>query len=63
VLDLSRWKGFGKDVHNHVVSRAVNKLNRPVFDNILNEVESTVDVLGMGMVLVVLCKCNSRLIV
>jgi len=58
VLDLSRWKGFGEHVGNHVIGRAVDKSDRAVLDNIVNEVESDVDVFGMSVILMVFCECN-----
>ena len=63
VLDLSRWKSFRERVSNHVVSRAVNKLNRAVFDDVANEMEADVDVLGTSVVLVVFGKGHRGLIV
>ena len=63
VLDLSEWESFCECVGNHVISRAVNKLNRAVFDDIANEMEADVDVLGTSMVLVVFGKGHGGLIV
>jgi len=58
VLDLSGWKGFGECVGNHVVSRAVDKSDRAILDDIANEVESDVNVFGTSVILMVFCKCD-----
>ena len=63
VLDLSGWEGFRVRVGNHVISRAVNKSNRAVFDDVSNEMEADVDVLGTRMVLMILCECDGGLVV
>ena len=62
MLDLSGWESFCECVSNHVVGRAVNKMNRAVFNNILNEMEADVNMLGTSMVLVVFGEGHSGLI-
>ena len=63
MLDLSGWEGFRERVSNHVIGRAVNKSNRAVFNDVLDEMEVDVDVLGMCMVLMILCECDGGLVV
>jgi len=63
MLDFRRWKGFGKCVGDHVISRAVNKSNRTVFDDVSNKMKSDVDVFGTSVVLVVFGECNGGLVV
>ena len=63
MLDLSGWEGFRERVGNHVVSRAVNKSNRAVFNDVADEMEADVNVLGTCMVLVILCECDGGLVV
>jgi len=63
MLDFHRWKGFGKCVGDYVISRAVNKSNRTVFDDISNKMKLDVNVFGMSVVLVVFGKCDGGLIV
>ena len=63
MLDLSGWKGFGERVGHHVVCRAIDELNRAVFDDIVNEMEPYVDVLCTSVVLVIFGEHNGGLIV
>ena len=63
MLDLSRWEGFHECVSNHVIGRAVNKLNRAIFDDVFNEVKVDVNVFGASMVLVIFGEGHGRLIV
>ena len=63
MLGLRGWEGLGKGVRNHVFSRAVDQTKSAVFNDPSYEVEADVDVLGAGMVLVVLSERDSRLVV
>ena len=63
MLDLSGWKGFGERVGHHVVCRAIDESNRAVFDDVSNEMEADVDVLGTRVVLMILRECDGGLVV
>jgi len=56
-------EGFGKCVGNHIICRAVDEFNRSIFNDIANEMELNVNVLGMNVVLIVFGKCKSRLVI
>ena len=63
VLDFCRGECFGKHVSNHVSCGTVDQLERPFFNDLLNEMIVDVNVFGLGVVLMVLCESNRRLIV
>ena len=60
---LRRWQRFGERVGHHVFSWAINQPDGTLFDHPANEVETHIDVLGAGMVLIVAGECNGRLVV
>jgi len=63
VFHFHRWKGLGECVSNHVVSRAVNKMDGAIFDNVSDKMKVDVNVFQSGMVLVVFYKFNGRFVI
>ena len=63
MLDFRRWKGLGKGIGDHVICRAVNKPNRAIFDDVVDEMKANVNVLGASVVLVILHECDGGLVV
>ena len=63
VLDFWRGKGLGEHIANHVIGRAVDKAQFAIIDNPVDKMEVYVNVLGAGMILMILQECNHRLIV
>ena len=62
MFGLCEWEGLGEGVRNHV-GRAVDQTKSAVFDDPSYEVETDVNVLGTGRVLVILSERDGRLIV
>ena len=62
MLGFDAWQCFGEDVGGHFVSRAINELDVALLD-VADKVVSDVDMLGACMVIVVLSKCDCRLVV
>jgi hypothetical protein len=56
MFHLRRGKGFGESVGNHVIGRAVNEVQRAIFNDPSDEMETNIDVFGPGVVLVVFRK-------
>ena len=63
MFHFRRGKSFGEGVGEHVVGWAVDESYGTFFNNITYEMEPYVDVLGTGMVLVILREFNGGLII
>ena len=63
ILDLHRQKSLGKHVCDHIISRAIDELNRAIFNDIVNEMKVDADVFGVSMILMIICECDGGLIV
>ena len=63
MLDLWGWERFGEGVGDHVVGGAENEMNLAVVDYPADKVKAYVDMFGARVILVVLCECDSGLIV
>jgi hypothetical protein len=63
MLGFGRWKGLSECVRHHIVCRAIDELELAISDYPVDEMESDIDVLRSGVILVVLGKCDGRLIV
>src|ERR1700761_9588762 len=63
VLCLYARQWFRERVGDHVVCRAVDELNGSLGDDVPNKVVPDIDMLRAGVVLVLLCECDGRLIV
>ena len=61
MLRFNVGKCLGKCVGNHVVGRAVNKINCPVVHDKSNKMIPYVDVFGTGVIRPVAGKCDSGL--
>jgi hypothetical protein len=63
VFHLDTRQHFGEGVSSHFISRAVNKFNVTLFNYIVNEMVSDVDVLGACMVVIILGQSDSGFVV
>ena len=63
VLDLCGWEGLSESVSNHFVGGAVDQLNLALVNDIADKMITNINVLGLGMVLVVLGECDGGLVV
>ena len=63
VLDFWRGKGLGEHISDHVVDGAVDKAQFAIVNNPVDKMEAYVNVLGAGMILMILQECDHRLIV
>ena len=63
MLDLWGWEHFGEGVGNHVVGGAENKVDLAIVNYPADKVKAHVNMFGVHVILVVLCECNSRLII
>ena len=61
--DLVFGERFHEDVCGHILHGAIDDVDCPVHDGLLNEVKSYVDVLGASMIVVIRCEMYSGLIV
>ena len=52
MLDFCGRQSLGKCVSNHVVGWAVDKSNRTIFDNVMDEVEMNVNMFCMGVLMI-----------
>ena len=63
MLDLGGRQCLGEDIGHHVVSGAVNELDRTLLNNPVDPMVVHINMLGLWMVLVVICKCNGSLVI
>jgi hypothetical protein len=58
MLGFGGQKGLGECVCDHIVHRAVNELEFAISNDLVDEMKSDVNIFQLGMVLVVLGKCD-----
>jgi hypothetical protein len=63
MLGLDARKRLGKGIGDHILGRTKDEADRAILDDPANEVVANIDVFGMGVILVVFGKCDSRFVV